>query len=86
MNHRTTSRFWQLYEALPAEVRRLADKNFQLLKDDPHHPSLHLKKVARFWSVRIGLRYRALAVDHEPTLTWFWIGDHDEYDRLISQG
>jgi hypothetical protein len=43
--------------------RELADKNYQLLKRDPNHPSLHFKKVGRFRSVRIGLRYRALGTD-----------------------
>jgi len=29
-------------------------KNFELLKKNPYHPSLHLKKVGRYWSVRVG--------------------------------
>jgi hypothetical protein len=45
MNHRTLPRFWQLYRQLPKEARELADKNFDLLKSDPYHPSLHFKKV-----------------------------------------
>jgi hypothetical protein len=44
---------------------------------------LHLKKVGRFWSVRVGLRYRALALEVEDGLLWFWIGSHAEYDALI---
>jgi len=54
-----------------------------LLKDDPRHPSLQFKKVGKFWSVRIGLRYRALAVETNDAYLWFWIGSHGEYDRLI---
>ena len=83
MIHRATSRFWQAYEALPSEVQRLADENYELLKRDPRHPSLHFKKVSRFWSVRVGLRYRALAVQDGDDMVWFWIGRHDQYDRLI---
>lgn len=83
MRHRATPRFWQAYEALPPEVQRLADGCYDLLKADPRHPSLHFKKVGRFWSVRVGAHYRALAVEHEGDLAWFWIGRHDEYDRLI---
>lgn len=63
-------------------MRALADKNYALLKDDPRHPSLHLKKVGRFWSVRVGSRYRALAVEADGDLVWFWIGSHAEYDAL----
>ena len=83
MRHHATERFWRLYEALPEEAQRLADKSFRLLADDPRHPSLHFKKIGRFWSARVGARYRALAVEREDDLAWFWIGDHDTYDRLI---
>jgi hypothetical protein len=64
-------------------VQEVADRAFALLKADSHHPSLHLKKVGRFWSARVGLRYRALAVESSDGLVWFWIGPHAEYDRLI---
>lgn len=50
---------------LSAEVQDLADKNFPLLRQDPHHPSLRLKKVGFFWSARVGLHYRVLARDRK---------------------
>ncbi len=87
MNHRTLLRFWQHYQQLPKEARELADKNFDLLKSDPYHPSLHFKKVddvRRLWSVRVGLQYRALGVEKPDGILWFWIGTHAEYDRLLS--
>ena len=83
MNHRTTARFWQAYASLPDEIRRLADRNFELLKSDPFHPSLHFKKVGKFWSARVGLQYRALAVAQDDGYTWVWIGDHEAYSRLL---
>jgi hypothetical protein len=61
----------------------LADKNFRLLRENPNHPSLHFKQVGRFRSVRVGLHFRALAVELDDGLLWFWIGTHAEYDRLI---
>jgi hypothetical protein len=61
----------------------LADKTYTVLKEDPRHPSLHFKKVGRFWSIRVGLRYRALAVEVDGDMLWFWIGTHADYDRLI---
>lgn len=82
MKHFASPTFWEAYERLPGQVRALADKNYALLKDDPRHPSLHLKKVGRFWSVRVGSRYRALAVEADGDLVWFWIGSHAEYDAL----
>jgi len=44
---------------------------------------LQLKKIGRFWSVRVGLRYRALAVEADDDLVWFWIGSHADYDDLV---
>jgi hypothetical protein len=62
-------------------IQRLADRCYELLRQDPQHPSLQFKKVGRFWSVRVGLHYRALAVEHETRLVW--IGSHADYDRLL---
>jgi hypothetical protein len=78
-----TPRFWDCYQRLPVEIQRLADANYQLLKADPSHPSLHFKKVGWFWSVRIGIHYRALAVESDEGLVWFWIGSHADYDKLV---
>jgi hypothetical protein len=64
-------------------VRKLADDNFELLKHDPRHPSLHFKKVGNYWSARVGLRHRALAVEIDDGYLWFWIGSHTDYDKLI---
>jgi hypothetical protein len=33
--------------------------------------------------VRVGLRYRALAVEADGSFVWFWIGSHADYDALI---
>jgi mRNA-degrading endonuclease RelE of RelBE toxin-antitoxin system len=81
--HRTTDRFWQRYWGLPKDVQALADKNFQLLKDNPRHTSLQLKKVGGFWSARVGLAHRALAVGDGSDLIRVWIGSHDEYERIV---
>src|SRR3984893_18041172 len=83
MRHFASAGFWEAYRRLPENIRLLADKNYALLKQNPQHPSLHLKKVGRFRSVRIGARYRALAVEVEGGLLWFWIRSHGNYDALI---
>jgi len=83
MRHFTTPAFWECYDRHPPSIKGLADKNFELLKADPEHPSLYFKKKGRYWSVRIGIRYRALAVEIEEGLLWFWIGTHSEYDQLV---
>lgn len=83
MRHFASPSFWSAYDKLPAHIRELADRNYALLKENPQHPSLHLKRVGRFWSARVGLRYRALAVDVDDGLLWFWIGSHAHYDAMI---
>jgi len=84
MKHLTTPQFWELYQNLPSQIQELADKNFALFKQDSTHPSLHLKKVKNFWSVRIGIRYRALDFQTEQGIIWFWIGTHADYDKMVN--
>ena len=83
LKHYTSPSFWNCYYKLPSAIQTLADKNFKILKSNSQHPSLHLKKVDRYWSVRVGRRYRTLAVEAEAGLIWFWIGTHSEYDKMI---
>jgi len=83
LKHFASPEFWSHYARLPQTVRDLADKNFQLLKADPKHPSLHLKRVDDFWSVRAGPAYRALGTGCEGGIVWFWIGSHRDYERLL---
>ncbi len=83
MTHSTTADFWRLYNALPEDVRRLADKNFDLLQADSTHPSLYLKEIDGVWSVRVGRSYRALGYREGEEFVWFWIGSHADYDKLL---
>jgi hypothetical protein len=83
LKHLATADFWACYEKLPAAIRSLADKNFALLKGDPAHPSLQFKKIGSLRSVRVGIAYRALGVEIEGGVLWYWIGSHADYDKLI---
>jgi hypothetical protein len=61
---------------------------YEQFNADPSHPGLNLKRVGRkrpLYSVRIGLFYRALGLLEGDTITWFWIGSHDEYERLLGK-
>lgn len=86
MNHRTLPRFWEDFKRLSKDVQALADKNFELLKSDSHHPSRHFKKVntrKQLWSARIGTQYHALGVEKPDGILWFWIGVHAEYEKML---
>ena len=80
---KTLPEFWEHYNELPDDIQRRADKHFSLLTVNPRHPSLQLKPVGEFWSVRVTDAYRALATRERDVFTWFWIGAHDEYERII---
>jgi hypothetical protein len=82
VNHFASPEFWLHHRQLPEPVRELADKSFQLLKDNPRHPSIRLKKVGSVWSARIGLHYRAPGEDHPDGILWYWIGPHGKYDQI----
>jgi hypothetical protein len=67
------------------EVKRRARIAYKLWRDNPSHPSLLFKRVEEsrpVYSVRIGSAHRALGLLKGDTITWFWIGDHKEYDRM----
>jgi hypothetical protein len=83
VTHHAAPDFWVCYRRLPAHVQQAADKAFALLKADPQHPSLHFKKLDDFWSARIGLHHRALAVKVSDGFLWFWIGTHADYDDIV---
>lgn len=83
MNHYASPDFWKLFEALPQSIQSLANRSFQVLKENPRHPSLHLKKVGPYWSARVGRHYRALGKPIENGILWGWIGSHEDYDKLL---
>lgn len=64
--HRTSVRFWTLFSRLPEAVSDVARKNFELLKDNPSHASLHFRKVGKLCSVRAGINHRDLAAEEGP--------------------
>jgi len=79
----TTPRFWDLFDRLPADIQARAEKQYEVFSSNPSHPSLHLKQIGEFWSVRVTDAYRALALREGNKFTWVWIGPHGEYERLL---
>ncbi len=80
MKHFASPDFWVSYGLLPASVKNIADKNFEMMKANPRHPSVRLKKAGLFWSARVGIQYRALAKQRDEELVWVWVGNPSEYD------
>lgn len=87
MKSRTTRKFWKHFNSLSPDIQQRATVAFDLWSSDPHHPSLHFKRVddnEPIFSARVGKSHRALCVMEEDAATWFWIGTHDDYERLLS--
>jgi hypothetical protein len=82
----TSERFRKLLTELPKQVRIQAKEVYKQFAKDPFYPSLHFKRVHSIkpiYSVRINIDYRALGILSENEIIWFWIGPHEEYDKLL---
>lgn len=86
MKSATLRSFWDAYRGLDATVQRRARKAYELWTENPFHPSLRFKCIntqESVWSVRITRNVRALGILDGDTVTWFWIGGHDAYERFF---
>jgi hypothetical protein len=85
LKHYASTKFWGCFGDLPESIQQLARANFELLRQDPSHPSLRFKQVknGQYRSVRVGKHFRALGVPVPDGVQWFWIGSHAEYDQLL---
>jgi hypothetical protein len=69
------------------DIQQSARKSFRFWEQNPFHPSLRFKCInseENIWAVRITRGYRALGVLDGDTLTWFWVGSHEKYERFFS--
>lgn len=86
MNSATVDDFWTLYRALPVHIRKQAQQAYQQFLRDPFYQGLHFEEVDKsrhLWSVRITRGYRVLGYREGDEITWFWIGPHREYEKMI---
>jgi len=86
MNSFTSRRFRELFSRLPTLVQSQARRAYRLFRENPAHPNLNFKKVdekENIYSAGIGLGYRAPGQTDGSDIVWFWIGSHDEYEKLI---
>ena len=88
MKSRTLASFWRQFENLPVEVQRRAYRAYRLWRGYPLAQSLYFKRVSDtepIYSVRIGLEYRALGLLEGDTIYWYFIGNHDDYERELKR-
>jgi hypothetical protein len=86
MNSQTVPQFWRWYDRLPQQIQRQANQAYRRWQANPHARGLSFQRVGKtrpVYSVRINDDYRALGLLEGDTITWFWIGNHDQYMRLL---
>ena len=82
MTSHALASFWKCYEQLPANIQKLADKQFALFKANPLHPSLGFRRKGGVHTAEIGRSYRALARERNGHYYWFWVGTHEQYNQF----
>jgi hypothetical protein len=86
MRSLTAAQFWKFYAALPRDIQRRANRAYVLWRTNPQAQGLYFKRVGTrlpVYSVRIGQSYRAVGILQNDAIVWFWIGPHDEYERIL---
>lgn len=81
-----SERFRKLFAELPKHIRQQAREVYKQFEKDPFHPGLHFKHVHSIkpiYSARINIDYRVLGIKSKNEIVWFWIGTHNEYDKLL---
>ncbi|OIO19870.1 MAG: hypothetical protein AUJ37_01620 [Candidatus Magasanikbacteria bacterium CG1_02_41_34] len=77
-----TKEFKKRYKKLQRTIQAKAEKQEQLFRANPFHPSLHTEKLKprhnEIWSIRIDKKYRIIFrfVDGE-TILFLTVGSHD---------
>ncbi|MEZ8217600.1 ParE family toxin-like protein [Fervidibacter sacchari] len=88
MKSHITAQFRRAFQSLPAHVQERARAAYRLFSQNPYHPSLQFKQVhptKPIYSVRVTRDVRALGIKEDDTIIWFWIGSHDDYERLLKE-
>jgi len=81
----TNNRFWKCYADLPQEIKQQAKEAYSHFQKDPYYPSLHfsIHSTRPIFSARISMEFRTVGVIDADEITWFWIGSHADYDKLL---
>lgn len=88
MKSHTTASFRESLASLPNNIQARARAAYRRFCSNPGHRSLQFKKVHQtrpIYSARINDDYRVVGTIHGDAIVWFWVGKHEEYERLLKQ-
>ena len=80
-----TKSFKKLFARLPTHIQKQATEDYKIFRRDPGYPGLHFERISSnrpIYSVRIGLNYRAVGEMNNNVMKWYWIGSHEDYNKL----
>jgi hypothetical protein len=63
----------KMVESLPEALQDQVAEQFKCINQEEN-----------IWSVRITRNYRAIGILDKGTVSWFWIGSHDDYKHFFS--
>ncbi len=77
----------RLWDDLPAEIQEIATAAVNDPTNPLYRPFKKLRPGRRLregsWSIRVTRNdYRAICQRAGETCSWYWVGPHDEYDRI----
>ncbi|NQV85016.1 MAG: hypothetical protein HQ494_14490 [Rhodospirillales bacterium] len=80
--------YWKHFDELPDDIRKLAEKNYRLWKENSGHPGLRFKKIHAtlpIFSFRVGMRNRTVGVEVDDNkIAWFWVGSFENFSAMIN--
>ena len=86
MISRVKPSYWALFNKLPEAIRSQARESYARFTENPDHPGLNFKQLKGtpdWWSVRVSQQYRAVGARDGDTIYRFWIGSHQDFDKLF---
>jgi hypothetical protein len=77
-----TDEFWDFYKKLGKPVRKIAARNYWDWKTGKNPHGFNKHKHRNRYAIEVGDHHRALATKDGRDFIWYWIGTHEEYNRL----
>ena len=79
--------YWKSFDDLPEDLRKLAEKNFQLWKENTLNPGLRFKQIHKtlpIFSFRVGMKHRTVGTEtSDGKIVWFWVGSFETFTHSI---
>lgn len=79
--------YWDTFEDLPEDVKKLAEKNYKLWRESKNSPGLRFKQIHKslpIYSFRVGMKHRTVGVEApDGKIAWFWVGSFETFKKAI---